>query len=112
MKIIKYNNKDFFKYLKNYLIKRYSKVDNKLITDVRSIISDVQKNGDNALVKYSNKFDKIKISKKKLLFNQKYFNQKINVNKTIINSFKKAIKNITSFHQKQFPKNIIQKKIT
>ncbi len=108
MKIIEYNNKDFFKYLKNYLVKRYSKVDNKLIGDVRNIISGVQKNGDNALVKYSDKFDKIKISKKKLLFNQKYFNQRMNVDKTIINSFKKAIKNITSFHQKQFPSNIIQ----
>ena len=51
MKILEYNNKVFFKYLKKHLVKRYSKVDNKLIADVRSIISDVQKNGDNALVK-------------------------------------------------------------
>ena len=86
MKIIEYKNKDFFKYLKNHLVKRYSKVDNKLIGDVRNIISGVQKNGDNALVKYSNKFDKIKTSKKNLLLNQKYFNQKINLDKTIINT--------------------------
>ena len=110
MKIIEYKNKDFFKNLKNHLVKRYSKIDNKLIGDVRNIISDVQKNGDNALAKYSNKFDKIKISKKTLLLNKKYFNQKLNVDFTIINSFKKAIKNITSFHQKQFPNNIIQNK--
>ena len=31
MKILEYNNKDFFKYLKKHLVKRYSKVDKMFI---------------------------------------------------------------------------------
>ena len=41
--------------------------------DVRKIIKNVKKHGDDALLKYTEKFDKLKISNlKELIFNKKH----------------------------------------
>ena len=54
MKILNSNNKSFDKVLENILIKRKYKIKSSLIS-VTSIINDVKKNGDRALLKYEKK---------------------------------------------------------
>ena len=108
MKILNYNNKNFFKKLSIILEKRHYSVDKKLQKKVSDIIIDVKKNGDNALVKYAKKYDKITINNKNFRLNNNLINTNIKVDKKILGSFKKAINNITKFHKKQLPKNIIQ----
>ncbi len=78
MKILKSNNKSFDKVLDNLLIKRKYKIKSSLIS-VTSIINDVKKNGDKALLKYEKKF---------------------NQNKTIIPSSKQISKSIKSLDKK------------
>ncbi len=109
MKIIKFN-KNIYNQLQKKIEKRNS-LSNKLIqNDVKKIIYDVKKNGDNALIKYAAKFDKVKINKKDLTFDLSKIKSKSKIEPQIFNSFKKAIKNISSFHKRQLPKNIVYKK--
>ena len=78
MKILNSNNKSFDKVLDNILIKRKYKIKSSLIS-VTSIINDVKKNGDKALLKYEKKF---------------------NLNKTIIPSAKQISRSIKSLDKK------------
>ena len=108
MKIIKFN-KNIYNQLQIKIEKRNSSSNKLIQDDVKKIIYDVKKNGDKALIKYAAKFDKVKISKKDLLFDLSKTNSKSKIDPQIFNSFKKAIKNISSFHKRQLPKNIIYK---
>ncbi len=107
MKIIKLK-KNFNQQIKTILKNKNQFNNKKLSNDVQSIIKDVEKNGDDALLKYTKKFDKIDISKNNLYLNLKNYKRNSIVDKNILKSFKTAIKNIKKFHQKQFPKNIVQ----
>jgi len=106
MKIIKFN-KNFYNQLQKKIEKRNSLSSKSIEEDVKKIIYDVKKNGDKSLVKYAAKFDKIKINKKDLILNTSKIKLKSKINPRIFKSFKKAIKNISSFHKKQLPKNIV-----
>ena len=108
MKIIKYNNSNFFTKLQILLNRREHKIDNKIENRVKNIIDDVKKNGDNALIRYAKKFDKINLSKSNLSFNSLSIDNNKIITKKNFNSFKKAIKNIKKFHKKQLPANIEQ----
>jgi len=105
MKIIKFN-KNFYNQLQIKIEKRNSYSSKSIQKDVKKIIYDVKKNGDKSLIKYSAKFDKVKIDKKNLILNISKVKPKSKIEPQIFNSFKKAIKNISSFHKKQLPKNI------
>ncbi|MBV1767841.1 MAG: histidinol dehydrogenase, partial [Methanobacterium sp.] len=84
------------------LVKR-SQIDvNHIINDVQSIINKVQSGGDLALEYYTSKFDKVdlknfKVSKKEI--DHSYYN----LDPEIIESLKKAARNIKKFHQAQVP---------
>ena len=108
MKILNYNNRSFFNILNKSLDRRNTNNNNKIEVNVKKIINDVKINKDKALFKYSSKFDKIKI--KKLELNYKSINRKLHVEKKIINSFKKAISNVSKFHKKQLPLDLYQNK--
>ena len=110
MKIISSSNKNFNKELKKILDSRYSLTDKNLEKNVKKIIQDVKKYGDEALIKYTKKYDNIRLNKKNFKLNINSINKKIKVDKKILNSFRKAIKNITNFHKKQLPKDIIHNK--
>ena len=56
MKILNSNSKNFDKVLDNLLLKRKSKLQSNSVS-VTSIIKDVKKNGDKALLKYEKKFN-------------------------------------------------------
>ncbi len=108
MKIIKFN-KNFYNHLQTKIEKRNS-LSNKSITEhVQKIIYDVKKNGDKSLIKYAAKFDNVKINKKDLTLDLSKIKTRSKVEPQVFNSFKKAVKNISTFHKKQLPKNIIYK---
>ncbi len=106
MKIIKINDPNLK--LKSLLDKRYSKNNSNINIIVKNIIEDVKINGDKAIIKYSKKFDKVPIDKTKIRINTLKNKNNLNIDIKILKSFKKAIKNITKFHKKQFPKNLFQ----
>ena len=106
MKIIKFH-KNFYNQFKTKIEKRNSLSSKSIQVDVKKIINDVKKNGDKSLIKYAAKFDKVKISKNNLSLDLSKTKIQSKVEPQIFNSFKKAIKNISSFHKKQLPKNII-----
>ena len=108
MKLVKFNNKNFYKNLQKDLNKRYSSIDTKIQNDVKKIINRVIIKGDEALINYTKKFDKILLNKNNFSPNYTSINYKKNTDKKILKSFKKAIKNITNFHKKQLPNDILQ----
>ena len=108
MKIIKFN-KIFYNQLQNKIEKRNTLSRKSIQEDVKKIINDVKKNGDKTLIKYAAKLDNVKINKKDLTLDLSKIKTRSKIDPIIFNSFKKAIKNISSFHKKQLPKNIIYK---
>ena len=60
MKILNSNSKNFDKNLVSLLLQRKKKVQSNSVS-VSSIIKDVRKNGDKALVKYEKKFNQNKV---------------------------------------------------
>tara|TARA_Y100001936_G_scaffold147828_1_gene144234 strand:- start:387 stop:1670 length:1284 start_codon:yes stop_codon:yes gene_type:complete len=108
MKLVKFNNKNFYKNLQKDLNKRYSSINSNIQNDVKKIINGVKIKGDEALINYTKKFDKILLNKNNFSPNYTSINYKKNTDKKILKSFKKAIKNITNFHKKQLPNDILQ----
>ena len=101
MKIIKTTDKNFKKSFDKLLgSKRGQSNDNLKI--VKSILSDVKKNGDRAVIKYTKKFDKIDFKTTKLKLTSSETNNQI---KTLDKSIKKSIdlayERILNFHKKQ-----------
>jgi len=102
MKIYNYNRSNRREIEK--LFKRPSIDNNSIYKIVEPIISDVKRNGDNAVIRYARKYDRftgksIKVSKKELS----------DAGKKISSDLKEAIglsiRNIEKFHMKQFPRN-------
>ena len=106
MKIIKINDPN--SKLKSLLDKRNLENKSDINIIVKNIIKDVKINGDNAIIKYSKKFDKVPIDKNKIRINTFKYKNNLNIDINVLKSFKKAIKNITKFHKKQLPKNLFQ----
>ena len=106
MKILKYNEKNFFNNLKKHINKR--DYDNTQVVDkqVKKILNEVKLNGDSALLKYSKKFDNIKLKSKDLrLSNKIRKSYKNKIKQSVFNSFLKAINNVKRFHKYQYPNN-------
>ena len=76
------NNSNFLKKLEQTLSKRKYAQNNKL-SEINKIISDVQKFGDKALIKYEKKFLKIKSKKINVKFSKNEIN-KISKKLTIV----------------------------
>ena len=106
MKIFNNKEPNFLKDFKFFLKSRKEEYVESIDQSVKEIIEDVRLNGDYALIKYTKKFDNVAIKESEILIPQKLRNNnKVNIDKKIMNSFELAIKNITKFHQKQLPQN-------
>ena len=71
---------------------------NKVPEKVAKIIKDVKDNGDNALIEYTKKFDKVKISQRDLKISESEISAAFNeLDSNIISAFKLAIDNVTKF---------------
>jgi len=106
MKVLNYSSNDFWNELDNHLSLREVETSSKIEADVKSIIADIKKYGNEKIIQYAKDFDNItlKIDDIKLQ-NLKKFYSFDNLNKDTVESFRLAIKNVTKFHEKQFPQD-------
>ena len=106
MKIFKEKENNFFENLKSLLDFKIDEDIELIDQSVKNIINDVKLNGDRALIKYTKKFDNTELKESEILITKETIaKNKKKIDKKLINSFKLAIKNITNFHKKQFPRN-------
>jgi histidinol dehydrogenase len=69
---------------------------------VKKIISDIKKNGDLALIKYTKRFDKVNFGPSKIKLDDKLISKKIkSLDIKIKKSIDLAFNRITKFHKKQ-----------
>ncbi len=69
---------------------------------VRKIISDVRENGDEALLRYTEKFDNVHLTRSELKVNARNIREAYGkLEKSQINALEKAANNIEHFHKKQ-----------
>ena len=101
LKILKYNNKNSFKYLELFLNKRkFIQKEKSFI--VSKILRDVKKNGDKAVLNYEKKFSKIKTNSLKVFFSNKELNIIAKkTDKKIKQAIDLAYNRIKKFHSKQ-----------
>ncbi len=106
MKVLNYSSRDFWNKLDNHLSLREIETSSKIENDVKSIIADIKKYGDDKIIQYAKDFDNITLRKDDIkLQDLKKFYSFDNLNKDTVESFRLAIKNITKFHEKQFPQD-------
>jgi histidinol dehydrogenase len=88
--------------LKNMLFDRTPDNYNEYDDIVNDIINNVKNNGDNAIIKYTHKFDNIKLDSKTLKVSEEEIDKAYEeVDDEIINIIKKAKKRIKDYHEKQ-----------
>ena len=102
MRKLNSNKKNFDSILENFLLVRRKKVKSNLIS-VTSIINDVKKNGDKAVLKYEKRFNKNSIIKP----NSKQISKSIaSLDKKVKKAIDQAFNRIYKFHSLQKFKNI------
>ena len=105
MKILDSNSKNFDKILDNLLLRRKKKINYSSVS-VTSIIKDVKKNGDKALLKYEKRFNQ----NSAILPNSKLISKLAkSLNKNVKNAIDLAYSRIHKFHSLQKFKNISYK---
>lgn len=71
---------------------------------VRTIIEEVKRNKDKALIRFSKKFDGVTLKPSEIKVTQKEINEALNtIDRSFIPSLRRAINNIKDFHKKQKP---------
>ena len=106
MKILNYSSNNFWVLLDEHLSLRELETSSKIDADVKTIIEDIKNYGDEKIVQFAKDFDKISLKKDQIkLPDLKKFYSLNNLSKNTIESFRLAIKNIKTFHEKQFPKD-------
>ena len=106
MKSLNYDSDNFWTSLDDHLSLREEEGSSKIDTKVKSIIEDVKKYGDDKIVELAKEFDQISLSKNEIkISNLNKFYSFENLNKDTIDSFRIAISNIKTYHEKQIPKN-------
>jgi histidinol dehydrogenase len=101
MKIIKAANKQLDKVYNRGLM-RQARVEEK----VKRIIEDVRLLGDEALIKYTRKFDKVKMMPRQIKVSQiEISGAYANISPNFVNSLKLVIENVNRFYRKQMRKS-------
>jgi histidinol dehydrogenase len=73
---------------------------------VSRILNDVRKDGDEAIIKYTEKFDRVKLTPKQLKVSEREVNAAYqNIDPKFIASLKTAIENVNRFYKKQVKKS-------
>ncbi len=107
MKIVKIKSRDFEKEdtLKT-LINRAEQDIEEFDKVVKEILKDVRENGDEAVIKYTERFDKVKLSPEELLIPEEELEKAYNeIEEDVRNSLKIAFKRIKEFHISQLEKS-------
>lgn len=100
MKIIKLSSKEIQKLCeRNYTNKK------RIEEKVHRIIEDVRNEGDKAILKYTKRFDKVKLTYRDLRVNANEINGSYqNIDTSFITVLKKVIDNIQRYYRKELPK--------
>ncbi|MFH1752605.1 MAG: histidinol dehydrogenase [Candidatus Omnitrophota bacterium] len=101
MKLIKLNSKQFQK-----LCDRNCHRKKRLQESVRKIIDDVSVRGDDALIKYTRRFDNIKLQPKRIRVTESEMNGAYgDIKQEFVSVLKTAIDNVSRFYEKQIRKS-------
>jgi histidinol dehydrogenase len=101
MKIVSYKQPQFQKQL-NKLTRRFELSEAPVEKVVKSILADVRKNGDRAVMKYTKKFDGLSLKKGAFCISQERIKEACQTaDPKVVKSLKFAADRITSFHQRQ-----------
>ncbi len=107
MKIYNYPSKTADKRVES-IINRGLGFKKKDFLEVTRIIEDVRKNGDGALVKYTNRFDSPGLTAESIMVTQKEMNDAAKkVDRSFVRSLNRAAKQIEQFHKLQLEKSWI-----
>ncbi len=98
MELLRYDDIDIDK-----VVKRSENDVNSVVPIVSDIISDVAKNGDKAIKKYTKKFDNIDVNTLKVT-DEEIKNAYESIDKELLNALKSSANNIRKFHSRQMPK--------
>ena len=105
-KILNHSNKNFVRLLDNFISNNRS-IDIDVSKKVKSIISNVEKNGDKAISELTLKYDNYDIHKNGIFVEKKDISHAYdNCEKELISALEKAAERISAFHELQLPKNI------
>lgn len=86
------------------LLKRSELDVTSVMPDVREIVANVRERGDEALIKYTQRFDGVRLTAKQLRVSSDEVREAHGkVDKTTVNAIKRAAKAIRRFHLKQLP---------
>jgi len=103
MKILKQNGTGIQKLYERHTSIRRPNVSEK----VRHIINDVHLHGDEAVVKYTKRFDKVKLTAKQLRVPESEISGAFqNITSDFISSLKVILNNVTNFYKKQIQKPV------
>ena len=101
MKILKLSSMEMQK-----LCERYYTNKRHIEEKVRKIIYDVRNEGDKAVIKYTKRFDKVKLTPKDLKVSVNEINGSFqNIDTAFIASLKSVIENIQRYYKKELPKS-------
>lgn len=100
MKIIKVSSKQFLKLRDRNIASK-----KRIVESVRNIIEGVKLHGDDALIKYTKRFDKVKLAPKQLRVSEAETSGAYqDIKPEFINMLKIVIENVTKFYKKQIKK--------
>ena len=106
MKLLNYNSDSFWSSLDKHLSIREEQVNSKIDVVVKSIIDDIKKYGDDKIIEFTKEFDRTILLKNEIKISDlNKFYSLDNLDKDTISSFRSAIINIKTYHEKQFPKD-------
>ncbi len=101
MKLLTQRGKALHKLYNRHLSNRKKRVEDK----VRQIIEDVRLYGDDALVKYTRRFDKVRLAPRQFRVAENEISSAFqNITSDFINNLKVILNNVTEFYKRQVPK--------
>jgi histidinol dehydrogenase len=100
MKVIKFSSKQFLKLCERGTLRK-----KRIVGSVGRIIDDVKLRGDDAVIKYTRKFDKVKLTPKQFKVSESETSGAYqDISSDFVNTLKIVIENVTKFYKKQIRK--------
>ncbi len=101
MKIVKFSSKQFLKLRHRNIISK-----KRIVESVRNILEDVKVHGDDAVIKYTRRFDKVKLTPRQLKVSESETSGAYqDISPDFVNTLKVVIENVTKFYNKQARKD-------
>ncbi len=101
MKVIKPSSQQYLN-LFNRFVTRNPRVEEK----VRKILQDVKHDGDDAIIRYTRKFDKVKLAARELRVSESEINGAYqNIDPNFVPTLKVAVENVSRFYKKQIKRS-------